>query len=94
MPRGKWKENDMEARIIAALSATFDPSELIVDDDSEAHRGHGGYREGGGSHFNVKMRSEALRGLSRVAAQRAVMAALKSEFADGLHALSLDVGAP
>lgn len=84
----------MEARIIAALQAAFDPTELIVDDDSEAHRGHGGYREGGGTHFNVKMRSETLRGMSRVAAQRSVMSALKSEFEDGLHALSLDVAAP
>jgi BolA protein len=84
----------MEARIIAALQAAFDPVELIVDDDSEAHRGHGGYREGGGTHFNVKIRAGAFAGLSRVAAQRAVMSELKSEFADGLHALSLDVAAP
>jgi len=83
----------MEARIIAALQAAFDPSELIVVDDSEAHRGHGGYREGGGTHFNVKIRAKAFEGLSRVNAQRAVMAELKSEFADGLHALSLDVAA-
>ena len=81
----------MEARIIAALQAAFDPTELIVDDDSEAHRGHGGYREGGGTHFNVKIRAAKFAGLSRVAAQRAVMAELKAEFADGLHALSLDV---
>jgi BolA protein len=93
MPRGKWKESEMEARIIAALQAAFDPAELIVDDDSEAHRGHGGYREGGGTHFNVKIRAANFEGLSRVAAQRAVMSALKAEFADGLHALSLDVAA-
>lgn len=83
----------MESRIIAALTAAFSPSELIVVDDSEAHRGHGGYREGGGTHFNVKIRSKAFEGMSRVAAHRSVMAELKSEFDDGLHALSLDVAA-
>tara|TARA_R110002124_G_scaffold112757_2_gene266990 strand:+ start:2598 stop:2852 length:255 start_codon:yes stop_codon:yes gene_type:complete len=83
----------MEARIIAVLQSVFAPDELIVVDDSEAHRGHGGYREGGGSHFNVKIRASAFAGQSRVAAQRAVMKALSAEFADGLHALSLDVAA-
>jgi BolA protein len=93
MPRGNWKENEMESRIIAALTAAFSPSELIVVDDSEAHRGHGGYREGGETHFNVKIRAAAFSEMSRVAAHRAVMSELKSEFADGLHALSLDIAA-
>lgn len=81
----------MEQRIFAALQAAFGPSLLEVVDDSEAHRGHGGYREGGGTHFNVKIRASAFNGKSRVARQRAVYAELKSEFEDGLHALALDV---
>jgi len=44
----------MESRIIAALTAAFAPSELIVVDDSESHRGHSGFKEGGETHFNVK----------------------------------------
>ena len=82
----------MEERIISKLTEEFTPSLLEVVDDSEAHRGHGGWREGGGTHFNVKIRAEAFTDLSRVAAQRAVMKALKAEFEDGLHALALDVG--
>ena len=82
----------MEERIISKLTEEFTPSLLEVVDDSEAHRGHGGWREGGGTHFNVKIRAEAFADLSRVAAQRAVMKALKAEFDDGLHALALDVG--
>lgn len=81
----------MEQRIKAALQAAFAPSLLEVVDDSEAHRGHGGYREGGETHFNVKIRAATFEGKSRVARQRAVYAELKSEFDDGLHALSLDV---
>ena len=83
----------MEERIHTVLTKEFNPSELVVFDDSESHRGHGGWREGGGTHFNVKIRAEAFAGLSRVAAQRLVMKALKAEFDDGLHALALDVAA-
>ena len=83
----------MEERIIGKLRDAFQPSLLEVVDDSEAHRGHGGWREGGGTHFNVKIRAAAFEGLNRVAAQRKVMQALQAEFVDGLHALSLDVSA-
>ena len=83
----------MKTRIIAALTLAFDPSELIVVDDSEAHRGHGGFREGEETHFNVKIRSSKFANMTRVAAHRAVMSKLKTEFNDGLHALSLDLGA-
>ena len=83
----------MEERITGKLRDAFQPSLLEVVDDSEAHRGHGGWREGGGTHFNVKIRAAAFEGLNRVAAQREVMQALQAEFDDGLHALSLDVSA-
>ena len=82
----------MQERIQAALEAAFSPAELTVTDDSEDHRGHAGYREGGGTHFSVRMRAAALDGMNRVAQQRAVMKALKAEFDDGLHALALDLG--
>ncbi|HCT35386.1 MAG TPA: BolA family transcriptional regulator, partial [Sulfitobacter sp.] len=58
------------------LEEAFAPSELSVVDDSESHRGHGGYREGGESHFNVKIRSAHFKGLNRVARHRAVHGAL------------------
>ena len=82
----------MESRIIATLTAAFAPNELIVVDDSESHRGHSGFKEGGETHFNVKIRSSVFSGMSQVSAHRAVMSKLKAEFKDGLHALSLDVG--
>ena len=52
----------MESRIIAALTLAFAPSELIVEDDSESHRGHGGYKEGGETHFNVRYVQRLSRG--------------------------------
>ncbi len=73
------------------LQAAFSPSLLEVRDDSEAHRGHGGWREGGETHFEVRIRAAAFNGLSRVARQRAVYAALKDEMKEQIHALGLDV---
>ena len=52
------KTQEIETR----LKAAFSPSLLEVVDDSESHRGHAGYSEGGESHFNVVMRAGALGG--------------------------------
>jgi len=81
----------MQHLIETRLTEAFSPVELYVVDESEAHRGHAGYREGGNTHFNVTIRAEAFNGLSRVAAQRLVYAELKPAFDDGLHALALTV---
>lgn len=65
---------------------------LEVEDDSEAHRGHAGYQEGGQSHFIVVIRSDTFKGQSRVARHRAVHAALGADLIGRIHALSLDIG--
>ncbi len=72
------------------LQAAFDPTELDVVDDSESHRGHAGYQEGGESHFNVRIRSEAFASQSRVARHRAVHKAL-GDIVPRIHALALDI---
>lgn len=69
---------------------TLSPSILEVIDDSEKHRGHGGWREGGGTHFQVHIRAAAFNGLSRVECHRRINALLAPEFARGLHALAID----
>ena len=81
----------MRERILSKLQTAFDPVFLDVVDDSEAHRGHGGYREGGNTHFNVTIKSSSFNGLSRVAQQRLINKELAQEFEDGLHALALVV---
>jgi len=82
---------NMRERILSKLQAAFDPVTLDVVDDSEAHRGHGGYREGGNTHFNVLIKAGAFNGLSRVTQQRLINKELAQEFEDGLHALALVV---
>jgi len=73
------------------LVAAFAPSVLQVVDDSEKHRGHGGWQEGGETHFNVTIRAPALAGMGRVARHRAVHAAL-GDLTTRVHALALDIG--
>lgn len=79
--------------IRARLEAAFSPVQLDVHDESEAHRGHAGYREGGESHFRVTIRAPAFAGMSRVERHRAVHAALGAGLIGRIHALALDVSA-
>lgn len=75
---------------IRALLAPLDPVELEILDESEKHRGHGGWREGGETHYHLRIRARALTGLSRVECHRRINALLAPEFASGLHALAID----
>lgn len=73
------------------LQAAFAPNRLEVVDDSERHRGHAGYQEGGESHFNVTIRSPAFAGQTRLQRHRAVHAALGPDLVGRIHALALDI---
>lgn len=75
---------------IRALLAPLDPVELEILDESERHRGHGGWREGGETHYRLRIRARGLNGLSRVECHRRINALLAPEFASGLHALAID----
>jgi len=73
------------------LDDAFSPSVLEVIDESEAHRGHAGYQEGGQSHFRVTLAAPGLKSMSRIARHRAVHAALGPELIGRIHALALDI---
>lgn len=82
---------EIEARLVAALH----PTRLDIVDDSHQHLGHAGHRAGGESHFTVHITAAAFAGLSRVARQRAVFAALGDLMApDRIHALVIRADAP
>lgn len=80
-------------RISRALEAKFAPQHLEVIDESESHRGHAGYQDGGQSHFRVVIRAPVFGEMSRVARHRAIHKALGSELVGEIHALALDVAA-
>ena len=80
--------------MIAKLTEQFAPDYLEVLDESEQHRGHSGWREGGETHFRVRIAAPKFAGLGRVAQHRAVMDALDAEIKGGVHALAIEVVAP
>ena len=76
------------------LTDALAPVSLSVVDESDQHRGHGGWREGGETHFRVEVVSEAFRGKSRVERHRMVNGLLAAELAGGVHALAISAKAP
>jgi BolA protein len=77
--------DEMRVRL-AALS----PSRLEVIDESEGHRGHAGYREGGQTHFRIVMASAEFAGLNRLQRHRLVHGTL-GDIVPRIHALSLEL---
>lgn len=75
-----------------SLTATFAPTRLEIVDDSESHRGHGGWRDGGETHFNVAIRAAAFGPMSRIDRHRAIHKALGADLVARIHALALDIG--
>lgn len=81
---------EMRRRLDSALS----PTRLELVDDSEKHRGHGGYNPAGESHFSLVIESAAFAGQSRLQRQRMVYAALGELMDARVHALQIRAQAP
>ena len=70
--------------------AALQPTTLQVLDESEDHRGHAGFRDGGESHFRIRMASPAFAGLTRIQQHRLVHATL-GDIVRRIHALALEL---
>ncbi len=81
-------------RIINQLTTGLAPVHLDVQDESHQHQGHGGWREGGETHFRVVIVSEQFAGKSRVDRHRLVNTLLATELADRVHALAITARSP
>jgi len=81
----------MKQTIIEKLTEEFNPTHLNVIDESELHRGHAGYREGGNSHFRVQICAPALEGKPRVMQHRAVMDCMAEELQETIHAFAVEI---
>jgi BolA protein len=73
---------------------SLSPTKVELIDDSEKHRGHGGYNPSGESHFTLLIESAAFGGKSRVERQRMVNKALGELVGERVHALSIRAKAP
>ena len=80
--------------ITTKLTSKFAPVFLDVIDESNKHHGHAGWREGGETHFRVRIATRHFDGMSRVAQHRAVMDVLDAELKDRVHALAIEVLPP
>jgi BolA protein len=81
-------------RMHALLTQAFCPSRLEIVDDSAKHAGHSGAAAGGETHFNITVVSDFFTNHSRIERSRMVNEVLASEFATGLHALSVSLRSP
>ena len=75
-----------------ALIERLEPLALELVDDSAAHAGHAGAREG--AHFNLRIVSAKFAGLPRISRHRLVYDALRPWMAEGIHALAIDARTP
>jgi BolA family transcriptional regulator, general stress-responsive regulator len=88
------KTGPVAAEMLARLRSALLPTRLELTDDSEQHRGHGGYNPEGESHFSLQIESPAFAGKNRVQRQRMIYAALGDLMESRVHALSIRATAP
>ena len=81
---------EMHRRLTAALA----PTRIELIDDSDKHRGHGGYNPAGESHFSLVIESASFAGKSRIDCQRLVHKALGDLLDERVHALAIRARAP
>jgi BolA protein len=88
------KTGPVATEMLRRLNSALSPTRIELIDDSEQHRGHGGYNPAGESHFSLHVESAAFAGKSRVERQRLIYAALGDLMRERVHALSIRASAP
>jgi len=88
------KTGPVAAEMLARLNSALSPTSIELIDDSEQHRGHGGYNPAGESHFTLRIESAAFVGKSRVECQRMIYTALGDLMRERVHALAIKASAP
>ena len=84
--------SDRIALIEQRLRTALSPELLEIRDDSAAHAGHAGARDGG--HFTVRIVAAAFTGKTLLQRHRLVNAALADLMHRDIHALSIKANAP
>jgi len=88
------KTGPVATEMLARLNSALSPTAIELVDESEQHRGHGGYNPAGESHFSLRIESPAFIGKNRVERQRMIYAALGDLMRERVHALSIKAKAP
>jgi len=82
------------AEAIRARLQALEPLALDLVDESEQHRGHAGYREGGNTHWRLSIVSPQFAGKPTVARHRMVYQALGELMQHPIHALAITARSP
>ncbi|KAG0265014.1 hypothetical protein BG011_005581 [Mortierella polycephala] len=90
------EDGPVTASIRSTLTEILKPESLEIINDSSKHAHHSAMRgvTSKETHFRVNVVSEAFAGKSTMQRHRLVYGALKKDFDDGLHALSLNTKTP
>jgi BolA family transcriptional regulator, general stress-responsive regulator len=88
------KTGPVATEMLRRLDSALEITHVELIDDSELHRGHGGYNPSGESHFTLRIESPAFAGKTRVDRQRMIYAALGDLMEARVHALSIRATAP
>jgi len=81
------------AIIRQALEERFNPTELVIKDQSQLHIGHEGAKDGKG-HFDVTIVSAEFAGQNRIERHRMVYDALTGPLQTDIHALRIKAFTP
>jgi len=82
------------AETIRERLAALEPQSLDLVDESEQHRGHAGYREGGGTHWRLSIVSLRFSGRSTLERHRMIYGALGNLMQHPIHALAIMARSP
>ena len=93
-PSSASPKGPVATEMLRRLNSALSPSRIELVDDSEQHRGHGGYNPAGEIHFTLRIESAAFDGKSRIERQRMVHKALGDLLDGRVHALSIRAVAP
>lgn len=75
------------------LRSTYNPTHLVVSDQSALHKGHLDDGPDGESHLHITLVSEHFANMGRLARHQHVYATLKDEMSR-LHAIQLNLATP
>ncbi len=73
------------------LHKAFDPSLLVIENQSAQHAGHMEAGDGGDTHFHLIIASKKLDAKSRIMQHRTIFEAVSSLLDAPIHALSIEV---
>ena len=76
------------------LTEAFAPALLEIINDSAHHAGHSGDDGSGESHFTIVIEAAQFADMTRLARQRAVIAALGDIVGERVHAVAIKAGVP